>query len=126
MRKFTTFQRLAMKATLGCYRTTPTTAMEIESGIQPAWLRLQTKALSAATRMQSLAPKHPIKRWIKKAKRAASSNTRITHISGFENIAVQFPLPCKRYRKSIHLLMRHGTQDLKAITQNQLHRPQNH
>jgi hypothetical protein len=30
-----TVQRLAMKAILGCYRTTPTAAMEIESDLQP-------------------------------------------------------------------------------------------
>jgi len=63
-RKFTTVQRLAMKATTGCYRTTPTVAMELESATQPAWLRLQTKVLSAMARMQSLHSKHPLKQWI--------------------------------------------------------------
>ena len=35
-RKLTIIQRLAMKAILGCYRTTPTAAMKIETGLQPA------------------------------------------------------------------------------------------
>lgn len=48
-KKFTTVQRLGMKATLGCFYTTPTEAMETESGIPLAWLCLQTKALTAAT-----------------------------------------------------------------------------
>ena len=37
-RKLITVQRLAMKAILECYRTTPTAAMEIETGLQPPWL----------------------------------------------------------------------------------------
>ena len=36
VRKLTTVQRIAMKAVLGCYRTTPTAAMEIEADLQPA------------------------------------------------------------------------------------------
>jgi hypothetical protein len=47
--KLTTIQRLAMKAILGCYRTTPTTAMETETGMQPAWIRLQMKTLLTTT-----------------------------------------------------------------------------
>jgi hypothetical protein len=35
--KLTTVQRLAVKTILGCYRTTSTAAMEIETGLQPAW-----------------------------------------------------------------------------------------
>jgi hypothetical protein len=39
IRKLTMVQRLAMKAILGSYRTTPTAAMDIETGLQPAWIR---------------------------------------------------------------------------------------
>ena len=53
-----------MKAILGCYRTTPTAAMEIETGLQPAWIRLQTKNLLVITRMQSLSTRHPIHEWL--------------------------------------------------------------
>ena len=58
IQKLTTVQRLAMKAILGCYRTTPTAAMEIESGLPPTWIRLQTKPLLSVTRMQSLSARH--------------------------------------------------------------------
>jgi hypothetical protein len=36
VRRISTVQRIAMKAILGCYRTTPTAAMEIEAGLVPA------------------------------------------------------------------------------------------
>jgi hypothetical protein len=51
MREMTTVQRLAVKATLGCYRTNPTAAMEIETGLQPLWTRLENKTLLATTRI---------------------------------------------------------------------------
>jgi hypothetical protein len=53
IRKLTTIQRIAMKAITGCYRTTPTAALEIETDLPPPWLRLQTKILLAITRMQT-------------------------------------------------------------------------
>jgi hypothetical protein len=96
MRKFSTIQRIAMKATLGCYRTAPTAAMEVESGLQPPWIRLQTKVLKAAVRLQSLAPTHPIKRWIQRCKReirkAGTRKTRkLVHCSPIESLMTQFP-----------------------------------
>jgi hypothetical protein len=91
-KKFTTVQRLAMKATLGCYRTTPTAAMEIESGLQPAWIRLQTKVLSAVTRMQSLSPNHPIWPWLERGVKNVRSSTKPTvHSSNLENLVQEFP-----------------------------------
>jgi hypothetical protein len=39
LKKFTTVQRLAMKATLGCYMTTLIVAMEVESGLETRWIR---------------------------------------------------------------------------------------
>src|SRR5204862_5449968 len=68
-RKLVTVQRLAMKATLGRYKTTPTAAMEIESGLQPPWIRLQTKVLLTITRMQSLSARHPVQEWLTNALR---------------------------------------------------------
>lgn len=105
-----------MKATLGCYHTTPTAAMELESGIQPAWIRLQTKALSAVARTVSLAQGHPAKKWLAKAKAAAAKARRaaakagvekckITHISNLENITVQFPFILE------------DTKEIKAFTE---------
>jgi ribonuclease HI len=90
--KLTTIQRLAMKATLGCYRTTPTAAMEIETGLQPAWIRLQTKTLLATTRMQSLSTRHPIHEWLANALRTRTAC--IPHRSNLENILQQFPHMC--------------------------------
>jgi len=89
--KLTTVQRIGMKATLGCYRTTPTVAMEIESGIMPAHLRLQTKVLGAVVRLHSLSRKHPIHWWLARAKKKVSSGKKITHVSNLENIAKEFP-----------------------------------
>src|SRR5438477_13201348 len=59
-RQLSTIQRIAMKTVLGCYRTTPTAAMELKSGLPPPWICLQTKVLCSFTRMQSLAQSHPI------------------------------------------------------------------
>jgi hypothetical protein len=89
-KKFTTVQRLAMKATLGCYRTTPTMAMEVESGLEPAWIRLQTKVLTAATRMQSLAPNHPVWTWLKLAAENARSIKPNPHCSNLESLTREF------------------------------------
>ncbi len=89
-RNLTTIQRLAMKAITGCYRTTPTAAMEIESDLQPAWIRLQTKVLLSVTRMQSLSLLHPIHEWISKALRTRTSVLR--HRSNLEHIFQHFPL----------------------------------
>ena len=94
VRKLTTIQRLAMKAILGCYRTTPTAAMEIETGLQPAWIRLQTKTLLATTRMQSLSARHPIHEWLANALRTRTAC--IPYKSNLENILQQFPHMCTR------------------------------
>ena len=101
-RKLTTVQRLGMKAILGCHHTTPTVAMEVESGIQPTWLRLQTKVLTAATRMQFLDNKHPIKQWLAKArKKTRNQRAKIKYLSNLENIAQQFRTILKRPNKEI-------------------------
>ena len=88
VKELTTIQRIAMKAILGCYRTTPTTAMEIEAGLAPTWIRLQTKTLIAVTRMQSLSKDHPIQKWLGKARTSRTAGIR--HISPLENILRQF------------------------------------
>ncbi len=89
MKNLTTIQRLAMIATTGCYRTTPTAALEIESDLQPAWIRLQTKVLLAVTRMQSLSSLHPIHEWILRALRTRTSSIR--HRSNLEHVFQHFP-----------------------------------
>ena len=89
IRKLSTVQRLAMKAILGCYKITPTVAMKMESDLEPPWIRLQTKALLAITRMQSLSTKHPIQNWLANALRTRTAV--IPHRSNLENILQQFP-----------------------------------
>ena len=93
VRKLTTVQRIAMKAVLGCYRTTPTAAMEIEADLQPTWLWLQTKVLLSTTRMQSLSLRHPIHKWLQNALRTRTAN--IPHRSNLETILQQFPFMTK-------------------------------
>ena len=90
VQKLTTVQRLAMKAITGCYRTTPTAAMEIEAELQPLWIRLQTKVLLAITRMRSLSATHPIQEWISNALRTRTAKVR--HRSVLENALQQFPI----------------------------------
>ena len=53
-------------------------------GLQPSWLRLQTKVLCATTRMQTLSSKHPLQKWL-----AEGMRTRTAHT--LENILQQFP-----------------------------------
>ena len=48
-RKLTKVQRLAMKAIPGCYKTTPTTSMELETGLEP---------LEFASKRKSSSPPH--------------------------------------------------------------------
>ena len=79
-----------MKAVLGCYRTTPTDAMEIESGLPPPWIRLQTKVLCSFTRMQSLAQSHPIHESLANGLHTRTSNVK--YRSNAENILQQFPV----------------------------------
>ena len=88
--KFTTIQRIAMKTILGCYRTTLTAAMEIESALAPAWIRLQTKALSSLTRMQTLNTNHPIHEFLTKGLHTRTA--AVTHRTNIENILQQFEI----------------------------------
>jgi len=79
-----------MKAITGCYKTTPTTAMEIEAELHPTWIRLQTKVLLANTRMRSLSASHPIQKWISSALRTRTAN--VTHRSNLESALQHFPI----------------------------------
>ena len=94
IQKLATIQRLAMKAITGCYKTTPTAAMEIEAGLQPLWIRLQTKVLLAIVRMRSLSTSHPIHDWLANALRTRTANIR--HRSCLESVLQQFPLLTER------------------------------
>ncbi len=85
--KFISAQRIAMNAILGCYRTTSTAAMEIESGLLPSHLRLQSKILRTVTRMLTLPLTHPVNACIQRAIKSKST----TSITNLEYIAKNFP-----------------------------------
>ena len=90
MKKFTTVQRIAMKTILGCFRTTATMAMTIESDLVPAWIRLQTKIQTSLTRMQALNSNHPIHEFIDEGLRTRTA--AVKHRTNIENILQQFEI----------------------------------
>jgi len=89
-RKLSTVQRIAMKTILGCYHTTPTAAMELESDLPPPWIRLQTKVLCSLTRLQTLKQNHPIHEFLAEGLRTRTA--AVKHRSNIENIMQQFPI----------------------------------
>jgi hypothetical protein len=103
-----------MKAILGWYDTTPTAAMEIETRLLPTWLRLQTKVLLAATRLQSLSARHPIQPWVEEACR--TSTAAIKHRSTLGNIYNQFPFTTARI-ESIEPYVRAPWWTTRAVIQ---------
>jgi hypothetical protein len=104
-----------MKAILGCYRTTSTAAMEIESGLQPAWIRLQTKVLSAVTRMQSLPSNHPIWPWLTQGVQNVRASAKHTpHCSNLENLAREFPSFMKCTIEPVNLFTKPPWAELAA------------
>jgi ribonuclease HI len=60
-------QRMTMKAITGCFRTTSTAALEMETDLIPTDLRLKQKVLIAATRMLTAPPTSEIAKWTRKA-----------------------------------------------------------
>jgi hypothetical protein len=80
-------QRTAMKAILGTFRTTATSALQIETSLLPTHLRLRYRALQSWTRMQTAPETHPINAAIKRAM-SSQSNVSITLL---EHLARTFP-----------------------------------
>ena len=85
--KLESAQRTAMKAILGAFRTTATSALEVETCLLPAHLRLSNKILQSFTRMQTTAAKHPIQPCIQQAINSKSQH----YVSPLEYIARSFP-----------------------------------
>jgi ribonuclease HI len=81
---------MAMKAITGAFRTTPTAALQYETGLLPPELRLQHKILRSFTRMQTLPTSHPLQLWIQTA-RKAQNNPKQRYISNLENLAIKYP-----------------------------------
>jgi ribonuclease HI len=87
MLKLETTQRTAMKAILGTFRTTSTSALQIESSLPPTYLRLRNRVLQSWIRMQTAPESHPVNAAIR---RATSSRSQ-TVITPFEYLAMTFP-----------------------------------
>jgi hypothetical protein len=88
LNKLSTVQRQVTKAITGCFRTTPTAALEYETALLPPSLRLQEKVLKTVTRMLTFPPQHPLHEWICKAREYRCG---LSHLSNLENIARYFP-----------------------------------
>src|SRR5947207_1080906 len=99
--KMDSVQRIAMKAILGCFRTTPNYAMERETGLLPTHLRLQSKILRAYTRMQTLPTNHPVpvdrqNGYLPIVRR--EKNIKYTLKTCFSSVPIVFPLRNALYR----------------------------
>lgn len=77
-----------MKAITGCFRTTPTAALEMETGLTPPELRLQYKVKRLITRMQILSRSHSLTEWTQKA---IKNKATTIFTSNLENWASKFP-----------------------------------
>src|ERR1700738_1949960 len=99
--KLTFVQRLAMRAITECYKTTPTSALEVETGLAPAELRLRGKVLRTLTRMQTRPPLHPLKPWINNAMRNCNQATTFT--SNLESLIKHYP----EYKRPMEIIRPH-------------------
>jgi ribonuclease HI len=88
--KLSTIQRLAMKSILGCFKTTPTAALEWECNLLPPELRLKSKISSALIRLLALPDNHPIKPWLGNAHQRATAG-KIRYESNLESLAHHYP-----------------------------------
>lgn len=61
-----TLQNKALKKILGAFRTSPIKPMEVEAALPPPEVRLQANLWRYATRVQKLAPNHPVKKAIER------------------------------------------------------------
>ena len=86
--RISAIQRQIMKAILGCFRTTSTTALEIETALTPPKHRLCSKILHTVTRLQATSFDHPIQQWIN---RALHNGGGLSHESNLENLINHFP-----------------------------------
>src|SRR5438045_1735387 len=90
--KLSSVQRQAMKTILGCFRTTPTIALEIETALLPTQLRLRCKALQSISRIQTYPEKHPLRKWVRRALlNVVKLDGDIPHASNLEQLALTFP-----------------------------------
>lgn len=80
-------QRTAIKAILGTFRTTSTSALQVETSLMPTHLRLRYRVLQSWTRMPTMPETHPI---ISAIRRAITSRSTVC-ITLLEHLARTFP-----------------------------------
>ena len=97
--KIDSAQRTAMKAILGSFRTTATSALQIETSLPPTHLRLRNRVLQSWTRMRTAPETHPINAAIR---RAIASRSK-SHTTPLENLARSFP----QYASTIETIKPH-------------------
>jgi len=85
--KLESAQRVAMKAILGTFRTTPTSTLQSETTLMPTHLRLRYRVLQSWTRMQTAPQTHPINAAIQRAKSYQSYACTTLH----EHLTRTFP-----------------------------------
>ena len=76
-----------MKAIIGAFHTTASSALQIEMSLPPTDLRLRNRVLQSWTRMQTAPEMHPINFAIQQA----ISSQSITSMTPFEHLARTFP-----------------------------------
>jgi hypothetical protein len=87
LKKMASVQRQVMKAITGCFRTTPTTALEQETALpSPKW-RLINKIIKTIIRMKTSPNAHPIHTWINQA---CKSGGGLPFKSNLENLVRHF------------------------------------
>src|SRR5690348_2408428 len=86
--KLSTVQRQAMKAILGCFRTTPMATLEAETALIPPQHRLTQKILGTILRMKTTPKHHSIQAWLE---HATKINATPAFMSNLENLALQHP-----------------------------------
>jgi len=110
LNKMASVQRQIMRTITGCFRTTPTAALEAETALPPPQFRLRNKILRSVTRMRTLPANHPVQQCIKRAK----SKGTPAYLSNLENIIKQFPEYMQDTMEEIHPYIRPPWWTLEA------------
>ena len=97
-------QRIAMKAIIGCFRTTSTPALEVETALPSAHIKLQSKILRTFTRMQTLPKGNPVSFCMERAIRSKATGSSLT----WNIFVISQNTPPPRWRRYAHSYDRHG------------------
>ena len=91
VKSLTSIQRLAMKTTTGCFRSTSTDALQHETQLLPIELELRKQITKYLTRIQTLPRNHPTKTCLQESKRYWTINKKGTFISNLEYLVKLLP-----------------------------------